>query len=124
MAETNGVSDIQKQIEKLQAGQQRIDQRMKHRRQLDASDKTRRRTVGEQIRRLELMQCLGKPGGVQLRFRSDGKSARLNDKRGRLTKVNRTRGDVDFDGESLPWSILLENLQPAGQLQGMVMNLG
>jgi hypothetical protein len=74
--------------------------------------------------RLKLALLLGVPGGVQIdcRWPEGCREARLNDRRGTLTKVGRTRGVVDF-GDAGLWNWKLAHLIRAGEPQGTCIPL-
>ena len=73
--------------------------------------KTRRR----QLRSLaDLEPLVDIPNGVQIKFRLQGKYAKLNDVRGTLIEIRRTRAVIDFGGNEV-LSCPISAVQPANE---------
>jgi hypothetical protein len=105
--QTNG--DIAGRIARLKAEKERLEARMKQ-------DQQQCRKVCRDIERLRVMQLVNVPDGVRLkyRFQTGHPGARLNDCKGVLTDVRRTRGTVDF-GDDGKFTISLSQLMPANE---------
>src|SRR5262249_38728042 len=69
------------------------------------------------MRLKDLSPLVGKPDGVQLACRtSDKRLQKFNDTKGTLLEIRRSRLTVDFGGEK--WNMALDEVRPAGALQG------
>ena len=71
--------------------------------------------------RLQLLALVNVPGGVQARFRlpAGARGAELNDQKGTLLQIRRSRATVVFSGEK--WRIPLNDVLPVGETQGMTI---
>ena len=85
----------------IQAEIDRARQRIKTRHEKSLVDRKLIDELCRQLHRLSLVDVTGKPGAVRLAYRlpRDHRYFHLNDKRGTVTGVKRTRCYVDFEGE-------------------------
>jgi hypothetical protein len=118
------MGDPKKELADLAAEEERIRLRMKKRNEEQRKDQHRLGEIGHQRRRLRLAELLNVPDGVQPRVRlpAGTKGAELNDLRGTLRSVRRTRVSVDFAGAL--WNFPLADIQAAGEPQGQTIPLG
>lgn len=85
-------------------------------------DEKRWNEIDAELHRLSLLEILGREQGVKVRYRfpAGDRCAKLNDARGTLVAVRRTRASVDF-GEHGKWNWLLSDLLPVNGEQGEVL---
>ncbi|MCY2990914.1 MAG: hypothetical protein NTY19_24020 [Planctomycetota bacterium] len=115
-----------RQRNKLTTERERIRRRAKVRQKQMRTDEERLSRIADELQRLDLLELVGKTNAVKVRYRQPfgTKCYHLNDLRGTLLAVRRTRGTVDFGpagarpGRSGIWQYPLEELAPAGEEQG------
>ena len=112
--QTNG--DLAGRIARLKAEKERLEARIKRRREAMEQDQQQCRKICKDIERLRLVQLVNVPDGVRLKYRYQAghPGARLNDCKGVLTDVRRTRGTIDF-GNGGKFTISLSQLMPANE---------
>jgi hypothetical protein len=124
---------IQKQRERLLLEQEQLRRKWDRLRKENEKDQKRMDTIPTELRRLEFVELIGKPGAVKLRYReqSGDRCFHLNDLRGTVLQVRRTRALVDFgaagastDSKSGRWNVYLCNLATTDKPQGELLNLG
>ena len=117
----------EQQIAKLKAELEKIHERRKQRSQKERADSERGFAIDRELHRLRLNALVGLEAGVMLRFRhpATDRCANLNDARGTLLDVRRTRATVDF-GAHGRWNMKADSLIPSSEstLQGMLVVLG
>lgn len=110
-------------IPKLETELAAIKARIQKRYKQNCDDQERSSEIQEKLRRLRLAELIGIENGVMTRHRvCSGQCMKLNDARGTLIKVNRTRCVVHF-GKHGEWRIPFGNLLPATEAskQGYIM---
>jgi hypothetical protein len=107
----------------LEAERAKIGQRSRARQEEREKDLDRERQIHNELHRLDLLALVGVPGGVQVdcRYPPGTDAGKLNDVKGTLEAVRRTRATVDFGGTR--YSIPLDMLLPAGRQQGVFVSL-
>ena len=119
------MKDLQEQIDKLKAEKTRIRKRRGRREAENEKDWKLEHRIGDKILILEMKLLEGKKDAVVVRYRrhSKDRSAYLNDARGTITKVKRTRAIVKFDNDEMTWDFPLSELMPAEKVeqQGMCL---
>jgi hypothetical protein len=122
------MKSAQEQLKALEVEQKRLEEEKKKlRREAEKLNEQyekvsqRLERIQAERHRLRLLDLVGVPDGVQRRFRTPpgSKTARLNDQKGTLLKVRKTRGVVDWSGEE--WDHPLDQLLPADQQQGFAV---
>jgi hypothetical protein len=108
-------------IESLDAEIAAICRRIKARQQAAEKDRERAEQIRQERHRLVLFGVVGVAGAVQVRFRSPAcwAESKLNDLKGTVLEVRRSRATVDFAGER--WDYALKDLILAGEDQGISM---
>jgi hypothetical protein len=119
------MADLEKQVEKLKAEKAKLEAAYKRREKLQREARNRCCRIEDELRRLDLLSLVGKPDAVQLAYREcpGGQCYHLNDRKGTLTAVRRSRCTVDF-GEAGKWNMLLGDVKAADALQGYAIQLG
>lgn len=124
---------IHEQREQLTNEETRLRRKWDRLNEQAAKDQRRVDAICAELRRLDFLELVGKPGAVKVRFRfqSGDRCAVLNDKTGTVLAVRRTLALVDFGaaGASGPsmsgkWDFPLSDLAPTDKPQGEVLNLG
>jgi hypothetical protein len=108
----------------LEAERDHIHVRMRARQEEREKDEALLQLIRDELHRLDLLALVGVPGGVQLacRYPPGSDAARLNDRKGTLEAVRRTKATVDF-GDGMRGNIPLKSLLPADRQQGLFIPL-
>jgi hypothetical protein len=116
---------IAEQRERLTTEETRLRRKWDRLNEQAAKDQRRVDTIQAELRRLDFLELVGKPGAVKIRYRfpNGDRCAHLNDKPGTVLAVRRTRATVDF-GDAGRWNWCLGDLLPLDKPQGEVLNLG
>lgn len=107
------------QRDRLLAEMDRIKARCKKRVADNQRDSKRIYAIESELNKLKIVELVGVANAVQLgvRYPANHRCSRLNNLKGTVNQVRRTKASVTFEnGER--WSWHLENLQPAGEQQG------